>query len=173
MNDTRMIIGILWDNNMIIKIVNAFTDLIYGGNPAGVVLRPSKLTEKSMKRISRKIKVSETAFVYPSKIADFKLRFFSPLVEVDLCGQATIATFFTLAEDGILKSKDSKITITQETNAGVLPIDIFFKDNTCSKVMMQQKSPVILDCQINIEKIGNSLGISKKEIDESLPAQIV
>jgi len=158
---------------MLIKKVNAFTDSIYGGNPAGVVIKPSKLTDEIMKKITRKIKVSETAFVYPSKIANFKLRFFSPKVEVDLCGHATIATFFTLAEEGILKSESNRMTITQETKAGILPVDIFFENKLCERVMMQQKSPIILDCKINIAEIANSLGVNKNEIDESLPTQIV
>ncbi|MFW6119982.1 MAG: PhzF family phenazine biosynthesis protein, partial [Petrotogales bacterium] len=86
---------------MKVKKVNAFTDLIYGGNPAGVVLNPPWLKNEQMKQVTKKLAVSETAFVFPSRKAEFKLRFFSPELEVDLCGHATIATFFTLAEEDI------------------------------------------------------------------------
>ena len=77
--------------------------MIDGGNPAGVVLGPGRLTEEQMKRVTKILSVSETAFVFPSKIADYKLRFFSPLIEVDLCGHATIATFFTLAQENMFE----------------------------------------------------------------------
>ena len=75
--------------------VNAFTESINGGNPAGVVLNSPELTEKQMAYITKQIEVSETAFVFPSKKADYKIRFFTSEIEVDLCGHATIATFFT------------------------------------------------------------------------------
>jgi PhzF family phenazine biosynthesis protein len=78
------------------KIVNAFTDSLEGGNPAGVVLDSPELTDKQMADITKQLKVSETAFVFPSEKADFNIRFFSPDIEVDLCGHATIATFFIM-----------------------------------------------------------------------------
>jgi PhzF family phenazine biosynthesis protein len=80
-----------------VKKVNAFTDSINGGNPAGVVLDSPRLTDEQMMFISKKLKVSETAFVTPSSVADFKVRFFSPSSEVDLCGHETVATFYTMA----------------------------------------------------------------------------
>ena len=85
------------------KIVNAFTDSIDGGNPAGVVLNSPELTDKQMANITKQLNVSETAFVFPSNIADYKIKFFSPNIEVDLCGHATIATFFTMALDELFE----------------------------------------------------------------------
>jgi PhzF family phenazine biosynthesis protein len=57
---------------------------------------------------------SETAFLLPSKIADFRVRFFTPTEEVDLCGHATIALFSLLRQEGKIKDGD----YTQETKAG-------------------------------------------------------
>lgn len=158
---------------MIVKKVNAFTDSIHGGNPAGVVTEQIDLTEEEMKNITKILKVSETAFVFPSKKADFKVRFFSPEVEVDLCGHATIATFFNLAEDGTIKNDSNKITVTQETKVGILPVDIFFKNKSCYKVMMRQQSVKLVDFKIDMDNIADSLGINTDEIDQSLPKQIV
>jgi len=158
---------------MIVKKVNAFTDSINGGNPAGVVINPSKLTSEQMKNISKKLVVSETAFVFPSKKADFKLRFFSPTIEVDLCGHATIATFFTMGSEGVLPQNKNKISITQETNSGILPVNVYFKDNHCQKVMMTQSRPIVKTVQIDVEEIASALRIMKDEIDETLPKQIV
>lgn len=61
-----------------VKKVNAFTESIEGGNPAGVVLDSPDLTDEQMKYVSKTLKVSETAFVFPSENADYKVRFFSP-----------------------------------------------------------------------------------------------
>ncbi|MDH7506706.1 MAG: PhzF family phenazine biosynthesis protein [Candidatus Thermoplasmatota archaeon] len=156
-----------------IKKVNAFTDSLNGGNPAGVVLNSPELTNKQMIYISKLLNVSETAFVSPSKKADFKLRFFSPELEVDLCGHATIATFFTMALENYFPDKINKI-VTQETKAGILPVCIdFTEDGDVDRVMMTQSKPILKDIYLDILSISDTLRISKENIDDSLPKQIV
>jgi len=156
-----------------VKRVNAFTDNINGGNPAGVVLDSPDLSEEQMAYISKKLKVSETAYVFPSSKADFKNRFFTPDVEVDLCGHATIATFFTMASEGFFP-ENKNLSVTQETKAGILPVNIEFLDNgTVYRVMMTQAKPILKDIHLDIFKIAKSLKIRPDEIDTSLPSQIV
>ncbi len=155
-----------------VKKVNAFTESLEGGNPAGVVLDLPDLTDEQMKHVSRVLSVSETAFVFPSKKADYKIRFFSPDVEVNLCGHATIATFFTMALEGVF-SQNINTVITQETKAGVLPVDIYFSDETVDRVMMTQATPRYKDICLDISILADSLNISVDEIDDSLPKQIV
>ncbi len=151
--------------------INAFTDLLDSGNPAGVVLDSPVLNDDQMKYISKALVVSETAFVLNSDLADYKTRFFSPEVEVNLCGHATIATFFTMALQGKLRKKN---TVTQETKAGILPVDIIYDEKgTLDRVMMTQKKPVYKDIHFDISKIANVLNISDDDIDDSLPKQIV
>ena len=94
-------------------VVNAFTDKPFNGNPAGVVLEADDLNRNLMQKIAAELKCSETAFVSTSKNATFRVHFFSPLKEVDLCGHATIATFYTMAKSGILKES----RVSMETNA--------------------------------------------------------
>jgi PhzF family phenazine biosynthesis protein len=155
-----------------IKRVTAFSETKNGGNPAGIVLESPYLSCDQMKYISKILKVSETAFVYPSKIADYKLRFFSPEVEVDLCGHATIATFFTLAVKGFF-SNCKVINVTQETKAGILPVEIYFnKIGLVQRVMMTLGNPKLLDINFDVLKIANSLNISIDKIDNLLPNQI-
>lgn len=150
-----------------VKKVNAFTDSVQGGNPAGVLLDSPNLSDKQMSKITKELKVSETAFVFPSDKADFKVRFFSPDIEVDLCGHATIATFFTMASKGFLQ----KHILTQETKAGILNIDIEFEDKNVKRVMMAQGKPVLKDIYLNILEIADSLKINSDKIDTSLPMQ--
>jgi PhzF family phenazine biosynthesis protein len=153
--------------------VNAFTESLKGGNPAGVVLDSPDLIDEQMKHISKKLAVSETAFVFTSNVADFKVRFFSPKVEVDLCGHATIATFFTMALKGKFLPKKNNV-ITQETKAGILPVNIYYNDDKkIDKVMMTQSKPIYKNIHFDISKIADSLKINVKDIDDSLPKQIV
>lgn len=159
--------------NVRVMKVNAFSESVQGGNPAGVVLDAPVLLDEQMKQISKELHVSETAFVFPSVIADFKLRFFTPTVEVDLCGHATIATFFTMALKGKL-SVTSHTIIRQETNAGILPVHISSDGNKkIEKVMMTQAKPIYKNIHFNISSIAQSLQIDIQDIDDSLPKQIV
>jgi len=157
---------------MKVKRVNAFTEKIDGGNPAGVVINSPKLSEKQMKDITKTLAVSETAFVFPSNVADYKIRFFSPTIEVDLCGHATIATFYTMAEEKIFKDVKERITVDQETKAGILPVDIHFKEGNVDKVMMTQRKPTLKGIHLDIKKLARSLNVEESEIDSSLPEQI-
>ena len=159
--------------NVNVLKVNAFTESLHGGNPAGVVLDSPKLNDEQMKQISKELIVSETAFVFPSSIADFKVRFFTPTIEVDLCGHATIATFFTMALKGRFPRKKNQ-RITQETKAGILPVDIHYDDDKkIDRVMMSQNKPLYKNIHFNISLIADSLRIDPKDIDNSLPEQIV
>ena len=150
-----------------VKKVNAFTDSPKGGNPAGVLLDSPDLSDKHMANISKELQVSETAFVFPSDKADYKVRFFSPDIEVDLCGHATIATFFTMASEGKLQ----KNTATQETKAGVFTVDIEFDGNKVQRVMMFQGKPVLKDIYLDIFELAKSLNMEVNHIDSSLPLQ--
>ena len=165
---------IIWETMKVIaKKVNAFTDSSDGGNPAGVVLNSPKLTDKQMSYVTKKLNVSETAFVFPSDIADFRIRFFTPTIEVDLCGHATIATFFTMTLERVFP-RNRNIILNQETKAGVLQVSIeFTSDGEIDRVMMTQKKPVLKDIYLDISEVASSLNISLEEIDDSFPKQAV
>lgn len=107
-----------------IFLVKAFTKDKTQGNPAGVTLNANGLDDEQMLKIAADLGFSESAFVLsPTEAADFRLRFFTPTQEVDLCGHATLATFHTLVETGEIQfgSKDH-VTKTFQTNKGVLPV---------------------------------------------------
>lgn len=158
---------------IIASIVNAFTTEANGGNPAGVVLNSPKLTDKQMSQVTKNLKVSETAFVFPGKLSDYKVRFFSPTMEVDLCGHATIATFFYMAQEGKIVDNNNKI-LTQETKAGILPISIEFNGRgVVERVMMKQASPKIKDIHLDILSISSALNVKIEDINQDLPQQIV
>ena len=77
--------------------VDAFTSEIFAGNPAGVCILPAPLADRIMQKIAAENRHSETAFVVPRADGDFDLRWFTPKVEDDLCGHATLASAYVLA----------------------------------------------------------------------------
>jgi PhzF family phenazine biosynthesis protein len=77
--------------------VDAFTDRPFAGNPAAVCILTKAADPAWMQNVAREMNLSETAFIWPE--ADgYRLRWFTPAVEVDLCGHATLATAHTLWE---------------------------------------------------------------------------
>ena len=82
-------------------IVDAFTEQPFGGNPAGVVLLDSFPSEELMRKIAAELRYSETAFIRRHSTQEFTVRYFTPEAEVDLCGHATIASFFVLFHKGL------------------------------------------------------------------------
>jgi predicted PhzF superfamily epimerase YddE/YHI9 len=84
-----------------ISVVDAFSDAPFRGNPAGVCLAPEQADPAWMQAVAAEINLAETAFLFPRTRGDFDLRWFTPLVEVDLCGHATLASAHRLWEEGL------------------------------------------------------------------------
>lgn len=96
--------------------VDAFTDRPYRGNPAAVCVLPSWPEEAWMQDVAREMNLSETAFLVREEDG-YGLRWFTPTVEVDLCGHATLASAHVLWEDGHLPLDQ---TARFHTRSGVL-----------------------------------------------------
>lgn len=153
--------------------VHAFTSNEHGGNPAGVMLEPGVLTESQMKKISNIIDVSETAYVFPSEKADYFVRFFSPSVEVDLCGHATIAAFTVIA-DQLRNNVVESVILTQETKAGILSVQVnYTKSMDVDLVLMKQTSPIFKDVTYDSQMLADMLNIPVEKVLDNYPKQRV
>jgi PhzF family phenazine biosynthesis protein len=82
--------------------VDAFTAEPFGGNPAAVCLLDRARDEQWMSNVAAEMNLAETAFVVPRAEGNYDLRWFTPAVEVALCGHATLATAHVLWETGRL-----------------------------------------------------------------------
>jgi PhzF family phenazine biosynthesis protein len=85
--------------------VDAFTNKPFKGNPAAVCIMEKEADEDWMQLIAREMNLSETAFLYPIE-GGYHLRWFTPAVEVDLCGHATLASAHVLFEDRHVDKND-------------------------------------------------------------------
>jgi trans-2,3-dihydro-3-hydroxyanthranilate isomerase len=152
-----------------IRQVDAFTEVPFGGNPAGVVTVADSLDEAQMQLVAREMNLSETAFVAPSDKADFKVRFFTPNSEVDLCGHATIGSFAALHEEGRLDPARS--VFTQETKAGVLEVERSFRDGVPVFTMTQAK-PRFRDTGATREEVARLLRVDSSELLDVPPRAV-
>ncbi len=99
--------------------VDAFTKQPFAGNPAGICVRTIPSPERWMQNVAREMNLSETAFLYPQE-EGFNLRWFTPAVEVDLCGHATLASAHILWEAGYLRPDQQARFYTR---SGILTAD--------------------------------------------------
>jgi PhzF family phenazine biosynthesis protein len=143
-------------------IVDAFTDKPFGGNPAGVVLLDSDAFPKDdlMLSIASELRYSETAFIRRHSAQEYTIRYFTPKTEVDLCGHATIASFFMLHQKELASGQ-----CLCHTKAGDLHIEVG------EKVMMQMAKPRIVTTLTETEEIYRALGM--KDYHPTMPVQIV
>lgn len=143
-------------------IVDAFTDQPFGGNPAGVVLLGSDPfpDEGLMLQIAAELRYSETAFIRRHADDAFTVRYFTPKAEVELCGHATIASFFLLHQKGMAEGRCRCHTLV-----GDLEIE------TGKRVMMQMAMPRIVTTLVETDAFYKALGVDPYQPD--LPVQVV
>ena len=136
--------------------IDAFTNSIFGGNPACVVPLKQWLSDKILLQIAKENAVAETAF-FINKGDHIQLRWFTPEIEMDLCGHATLATAHCLKT--ILNYPSNKIVF--KTLSGELSVSI---ENEFYSLDFPSRMPVVSELPLNIEK---SLNILPKEVYKS------
>lgn len=106
--------------------VDAFADRPFGGNPAAIMPLDSWLPDETMLAIAAENNLSETAFLVPSgrADADYDLRWFTPTVEVDLCGHATLASAHVVPFDERVRFATRSGILAVERQGGLLWLDL-------------------------------------------------
>lgn len=142
-------------------IVDAFTDQLFGGNPAGVALLDGDTfpTDDLMLKVAAELRYSETAFIRRHSATEFTIRYFTPKAEVELCGHATIASFSLLHRKGLASGRCLCHTLASD-----LVIE------TGERVMMQMAQPRIVETVEDIDEIYKALVING--YTPTLPVQI-
>src|SRR5262245_50941053 len=120
------------------KQVDAFTDRPLYGNPVAVVFGGEALDTATMQHIARWTNLSEATFVLPSKVADYKLRIFSPTQELPFAGHPIIGSAHAVIEAGFAAPKDGRLR--QECGAGI--IDLAVEDGV---IFLKAPEPKVAD----------------------------
>jgi PhzF family phenazine biosynthesis protein len=109
--------------------VDAFTDKLFGGNPAAVIPLKKWIPKELMQKLAMENNLAETVFFVPSqtKKVDYEIRWFTPVLEINLCGHATLASAFVIFN--ILKEK--KKSVVFNSLSGLLTVR-----NTKDRLMM-------------------------------------
>lgn len=145
---------------------DAFANIPNKGNPAGVVINGDNLKTDEMQLVASKVGFNETAFLMKSEVADFRIRYFTPGNEMELCGHGTISMIYALEKMRLLEQKKYfKI----ETLAGILNIIVDKDESGRVFISMEQGLPKFTEYNGSISELAQSIGIQKNEIDHELP----
>src|SRR6202022_2339894 len=155
--------------------LDVFTTNRFEGNPVAVVTDGDGLSNDVMQAIACEMNLSETVFVQKptDDRALARLRIFTTKEELKLAGHPVIGTWFLLAELGVVPAQEGGVHIIQQTGAGILPVEIRFKDGRPQRVTMTQKEAIFKPTKINKKKLASALGISPKDFDPKLQPEFV
>jgi trans-2,3-dihydro-3-hydroxyanthranilate isomerase len=155
--------------------LDVFTNTRFQGNPLAVITDGDGFSADQMQAIAREMNLSETVFVQkPTEDnALARLRIFTTKEELKLAGHPVIGTWFLLAELGVVPAQEGGVHILQQTGAGILPVEIRFKDGRPQRVTMTQKEASFKPSKIDKRKLTAALGLSPKDLDATLPPEFV
>lgn len=160
--------------NMIrVSLFDAFTDRPFGGNIAGVVTDAGGLSDEQMAAIANELGAPTTGFAEAKGRNDFQLRFFTPSVEVDMCGHVVVGTCTALAEEGrVERGGSDRAEIRLQTRAGEVPVEISFGTGSRVEVTMTQRRPTFRDPEVQPETVAGLLGIGLSDLNLDYPMEI-
>jgi trans-2,3-dihydro-3-hydroxyanthranilate isomerase len=155
--------------------LDVFTTTRFEGNPLAVITDGDGLSNDAMLAVAREMNLSETVFVQkPTEDqALARLRIFTTREELKLAGHPVIGTWFLLAELGVVPAQEGGVHVLQQTGAGVLPVEIRFKDGRPQRVTMTQKDAAFRPAKLNKKALASALGLSPKDFDSKLELEYV
>jgi PhzF family phenazine biosynthesis protein len=145
----------------------AFSDRPESGNPAGVVLDASEISDERMLAIAAEIGYSETAFLTGGEGEDYDIRYFSPLAEVPFCGHATVATAVALAE----REGDGEVVF--RTRSGPVPVTTARQANGLVSATLTSVPPSVVEVpEPDLDEALAALGWTRAQLDPALPPRV-
>lgn len=130
--------------------IDAFTDKLFGGNPAAVCPLDHWIEDEILQNIAIENNLAETAFFVPLPNNHFHLRWFTPEIEMDLCGHATLASAYVIFE----KLKHEQNEVIFETQSGILSVkkmENFYELDFPSRPPQKSSLPKIISDGLNIQ----------------------
>jgi trans-2,3-dihydro-3-hydroxyanthranilate isomerase len=152
---------------MRIKQVDSFTSEPFSGNPAGVVVDADDLSDEQMQIIAREMNLSETCFISSSskEEIDFRFRWFTPTIEVDACGHATLAGLHILAEESHIPLSEEPTHLSIDTKSGVWNARVWLEENRPMVMFSMLHGQLSLEaCPIPLDELARILRVDINDI---------
>ncbi|MFQ5927060.1 MAG: PhzF family phenazine biosynthesis protein [Terriglobia bacterium] len=155
--------------------LDVFTAKPYAGNPLAVITDGDGISQARMQAVAREMNLSETVFVQKptTNRALARLRIFTTTHELPLAGHPVIGTWFLLAELGVVPAQEGVVRIWQQTGAGILPVEVEFRNRRPVRVTMTQPPARFRPVRLARAALARALGLRPGDFDPSLPLEYV
>src|SRR4051794_40001523 len=119
-------------------LVDVFTNRAFGGNQLAVFTNGRGLSSQLMQNLAKELNLAETTFVLPPDDPqnDYKVRIFTPALELPMAGHPTIGTSFILAHDHLIEYLSPEATIQLEEGVGLIPVTVKFEEGQPTSIQM-------------------------------------
>ena len=156
-------------------LVDVFTDRAFGGNPLAVFPHARGVSPTVMQALAKEFNLSETTFVLPPEDTrnTYRVRIFTPAVELPTAGHPTIGTTFVLAREHLIDWAGAETTIRLEEGIGTIPVTLTRQDDGAVFIQMNQPQPVFGAKFANKQAMAEILSLEKDAIDPQLPLEVV
>ncbi len=158
--------------------LDVFTNQSFGGNPLAVFPDATGLTDDLMQHIALEMNLSETTFVFPpeNSDADFKVRIFTPTVELPFAGHPVVGTHWMLANLGRVKLQEPVTRVKFALGVGIRAAALHVQNGQVTKVVMDHQKPEFYAKATpdQISELARGLGLAPAAIlDTNWPVQVV
>lgn len=173
-------------------IVDVFTNERFAGNPAAVIMDASELSDQQMQAIAAEFNLSETTFILPAPSTDHddqneaqavQIRWFTPTMEVDMCGHATIGGIHALVESGCIKHVDptASTIVYAHTRSGKLTVSVESMPNVSKEenlpsggrmIWLELMPPSLTPFDADLSDLWEILNIQADAFDPTLPSRV-
>ena len=157
------------------SLLDVFTNRPFGGNQLAVFPDARGLTAETMQALAKELNLSESAFVFPTQDAacDYRVRIFTPAVELPMAGHPTVGTAFVLVNEGIIQLAEPETTINFEEGVGVVPVTLSAREGQLRLIQMRQPLPTFGPLFLDRKAIAHLLFLDLSLLDTALPLEVV
>ena len=158
-------------------LLDVFTNQAFGGNQLAVFTDPpADISQATMQKIAKEMNLAEITFVFPPENPDnhFRVRIFTPAVEMPMAGHPTVGTGYLLAHVGMLGEITGEKVITFEEGVGPIQVTVQAdEEGKPSQILMRQPLPQFLDIYEDKQLIADMLSLSLDDLHPTAPVQVV
>lgn len=157
------------------SLVDVFTNRPFGGNQLAVFTDGHDLPPDVMQALAKELNLSETSFVLPARDLqnDYRIRIFTPQIELPMAGHPTIGTAFILAHKNMLRLTGAQTTIRLEEEVGTIPVTLTSQEGHLYTIQMSQPLPTFGSQFPDRAAIARMLSLQPTDLDENLPLEVI
>jgi trans-2,3-dihydro-3-hydroxyanthranilate isomerase len=154
-------------------LLDVFTDRAFGGNPLAVFLNGRGLDTAQMQTLAKELNLSEITFVLPpaDPTHDYRVRIFTPALEMPMAGHPTIGTAYALALEQMISTSGNETLLRLEEQVGLITVQLTLQQGQPTQAWMRQPTPHLGDVWSDRAQIAELLGLSEDDFVSDLPIQ--